>query len=264
MSAPSFSRGSQATRGFSATVGKAFDVLGCFSAQTHELGATQQAERTGMDRSTIHRFLSTLWQLGVLAQDPETRRYRLGLRLLDYGYVLLNALEIRRVGMSHLHDLHLENMGTLSIGVPDRDEVVLVERTFGPWVATGGFEIGQRLPMHASATGLAVLANLPPGEIEAIVGRLELEPRTPRTVRSRGVLMARLEEIRRDGYALSDEELILGLRSLAVPIRDRTGYAVASVSLARRTSVTATVEELTREFFPKLQMAAVRISLALG
>jgi IclR family pca regulon transcriptional regulator len=252
------------SRRFSGSVGKAFQILAAFSVQRPELSATQIAEATNLDRTTTHRFLSTLVEIGVLVQDPISRRYRLGLPVLKYAYVLLNSLEIRRIALSHLHELHHRLQGTVSLGVRDGTEVVLVERSFGPWVPTGGFEVGQRLPMHASATGLAILAFLPPGELEPLLGELHLAPRTTRTLRSLGALQRRLEAIRQQGFAISDEELLVGLRSLAVPVRGTTGSAIASISLARRTSVTASVQELVDECFPELRAVAERISAALG
>src|SRR5919204_4125428 len=158
----------KASRRFSGSVGKAFQILSVFSVQRPELSASQIATETGLDRSTTHRFLTTLLDIGVIVQDTASRRYRLGLPLLDYAYVLLNTLEIRRIALSHLHELHRDVEATLSLGVRDGTEVVLVERSFGPWVPTGGFEIGQRLPLHASATGLATLAFLAAGELENV------------------------------------------------------------------------------------------------
>src|SRR5204863_2615125 len=117
-----------------------------------------------------------------------------------------------------LHELHREVEGTLSLGVRDGTQVVLVERSFGPWVPTGGFEIGQRLPMHASATGLAILAFLGPEELATVLDELDLQPITAYTLRSRAALSERIAQIRRLGYATSDEELLVGLRSIAVPI----------------------------------------------
>jgi IclR family transcriptional regulator, pca regulon regulatory protein len=252
------------SRRFSGSVGKAFQILATFDVHRPELTASEIAAETGLDRSTTHRFLTTLVDIGVLVQDGDSRRYHLGLPVLDYAYVLLNTLQIRRIALSHLHELHREVEGTLSLGVRDGTEVVLVERSFGPWVPSGGFEIGQRLPMHASATGLAMLAFLDPDELETIVHDVQLEPRTPHTLRSQAALSERLVEIRRRGYATSDEELLVGLRSIAVPILGERGAAVAAISLARRTSVSGSIDELAREFAPRLEAVAERISAALG
>jgi IclR family pca regulon transcriptional regulator len=252
------------SRRFSGSVGKAFQILSVFSVQRPELTASQIATETGLDRSTTHRFLTTLLDIGVLVQDAASRRYRLGLPLLDYAYVLLNTLEIRRIALSHLHALHRDVEGTLSLGVRDGTQVVLVERSFGPWVPTGGFEIGQRLPMHASATGLAMLAFLAPAELESVLSALELEVRTPHTLRSQAELADRLAEIRRLGYSTSDEELLVGLQSVAVPILGWDGAAVAAISLARRTTNSGSIDELVREFVPRLATVAERISTAIG
>jgi DNA-binding IclR family transcriptional regulator len=255
----------QPTRRFSGSVGKAFRLLSAFTIDRPELTASQLAELTGLDRSTAHRFLTTLVDLELVVQDASSRRYRLGLAMLDYAYVLLNTLEIRRIALSHLHELHRDVQGTISLGMRDGPEVVLVERSFGPWVPSGSFEIGQRLPLHASATGLAILAFLATDERLLVVDELKLEPRTPRTLASRQALLERLEETRCRGFAISDEELMIGLRSIAVPILGPKGAAVASISLARRTAEPiSAMQELIREFSPRLQSVADRISSALG
>jgi IclR family pca regulon transcriptional regulator len=252
------------TRRFSGSVGKAFQVLAAFTIPRPELTASEIAAETGLDRSTTHRFLTTLVDIGVLVQDGTSRRFRLGLPLLDYAYVLLNTLEIRRIALSHLHELHRNVEGTLSLAVRDGAEVVLVERSFGPWVPSGGFEIGQRLPMHASASGLAILAYAGPDELDALLDGLPLEPKTPRTVRTRAALARRVADIRRQGYSTSDEELLVGLRSIAVPIMGSESAAVASLSLARRTSVDVSMDDVVRQFVPRLQEVAERVSAALG
>jgi IclR family pca regulon transcriptional regulator len=252
------------SRRFSGSVGRAFQILGAFSVRRPALTVSEIADTVGLDRSTAYRFITTLLDIGVLAHDPATRRYRLGLALLDYGYVLLNTLEIRRIALSHLHELHRTLEGTLSLGVRDGRQVVLVERSFGPWVPAGGFELGQRLPMHASATGLAILAYLADGERAMLLDALPLEAVTGRTIRTRAALEARLAEIRAAGYASSDEELVAGLQSVAVPIRGPAGTALAAVSLARRTRSAAGLDRLRDEAAPRLTEVAERISTALG
>src|SRR5579864_1082596 len=201
------------TRRFSGSVGKAFQILAVFSVQRPELTASQIATATGLDRSTTHRFLTTLVDIGALVQDSASRQYRLGLPLLNYAYVLLNTIEIRRIALSHLHEVHRDVVirGSLSLGIRDGSEVVVVERAYGPLAPSGGSEIGQRLPMHATATGLAILAFLAPGELEGILNSLELQVRTPRTVRTAAALAERLAKIRLRGYATSDEEYLVGV-----------------------------------------------------
>ncbi|MBV9326406.1 MAG: IclR family transcriptional regulator [Chloroflexi bacterium] len=172
------------SRRLSGSVGKAFQILAAFSVQRPELTASQIAAEIGMDRSTTHRFLTTLLDIGAVVRDPATRRYGLGLPLLGYACVLSNTLEVRRIALSHLHELHRDLEATVSLGVRDGAEVVLVERQSlaGPWVPPGGIEIGFRFPMHASATGLAILAFLAPDEIEGALRGLELKARTPHTL----------------------------------------------------------------------------------
>ncbi|MBV9599609.1 MAG: IclR family transcriptional regulator, partial [Chloroflexi bacterium] len=203
------------SRRLSGSVGKAFQILAAFSVQRPELTASQIAAEIGMDRSTTHRFLTTLLDIGAVVRDPATRRYGLGLPLLGYACVLSNTLEVRRIALSHLHELHRDLEATVSLGVRDGAEVVLVERQSlaGPWVPPGGIEIGFRFPMHASATGLAILAFLAPDEIEGALRGLELKARTPAYAGYTRRIGQTVAEIRRVGYATSDEELHLRLRT---------------------------------------------------
>jgi IclR family pca regulon transcriptional regulator len=252
----------------SGTVRKAFHILDLLSTSQSELVPREVAERTGLDRTTVYRLLETLVKLGVVARDPHTRRYRLGLRTLDYAFAALDGLEVRHVALSHLIDLERElalepdNVERgIFIGVLDGPDIVLVEMgwTRSVFARSGG---RMRFPAHASAAGRCILAHTPPGERHELLSHVEFAPRTPRTVTSLSDVEARLEHIRRVGYDTSDREVFSDLVAIAVPVLGRSGSALASIGVSAAAGATS-VDKLAERFAGQLMVAAQRTGMAL-
>jgi DNA-binding IclR family transcriptional regulator len=252
----------------SGTVRKAFQVLDQLSGSQAELAPREVAQLTGLDRTTVYRLLETLVQIGVVARDPQTARYRLGLRTLDYANAALDALEVRHVALSHLIDLDrelvLEPDGVergIFVGVLDGPEIVLVEMgwTRSVFSRSGG---RMRFPAYASAAGRCILAYLSAAEREELLAHARLEPRTPRTLTTLTDIESRLEQIRTIGYDTSDREVFPDLVAIAVPVVGRSGSALASIGLSAPANST-TVEKLTERFSAKLIVAAQRTGMAL-
>ena len=207
-------------------------------------------------------------QVGSSARDPQTRRYRLGLRVLDYASAALDSLEVRHVALSHLIDLEREVLldadnaerGTF-VGVLDGPDVVLVEVgwTRSVFSRTGG---RMRFPAFASAAGRCILAYLPDAERDALLRGVEFEARTPRTLTSRAEIEARLEHIRSVGYDISDREVFPDLVAVGVPVVGRSGTALASIGLSAPAS-SMSIDTLVERFSAKLLIAAQRTSMAL-
>jgi DNA-binding IclR family transcriptional regulator len=252
----------------SGTVRKAFQILDQLSTGQTELAPRDIAQKTGLDRTTVYRLLETLAGIGVVARDTHTRRYRLGLRTLDYAFAALDSLEVRHVALSHLIDLErelaLEPDGVeraLYVGVLDGPDIVLVEMgwTRSVFARTGG---RMRFPAYASAAGRCILAYAPAAEREELLNHVQFAPRTPRTVTSRADVEARLELIRSLGYDVSDREVFSDLLAIAVPVVGRSGAALASIGLSAPAGST-TVENLVERFAGKLIVAAQRSGMAL-
>jgi IclR family pca regulon transcriptional regulator len=252
----------------SGTVAKAFQILDQLSTRQTDLTPREVAQVTGLDRTTVYRLLETLVQVGVVARDPQSRRYRIGLRTLDYACAALDDLEVRHVALSHLIDLERELVldadgveRGIFVGVLQGPEVVLVEMgwTRSVFARTGG---RMRFPAYASAAGRCILAYLSPGERAALLSMVELTPRTPRTVTSLSDVDARLQQIRTNGYDTSDREVFSDLLALAVPVVGRSGTALASIGVSAPASST-TVEQLIERFSNKLIVAAQRTGMAL-
>jgi DNA-binding IclR family transcriptional regulator len=251
----------------SGTVRKAFHILDELSRGQTELGPRELALATGLDRTTVYRLLETLVEIGVVARDPSTARYRLGLRTLDYANAALDTMEVRHVALSHLIDLEREVIldpdeteCSLFVAVLDGVDVVLVEIgwTRSVFSRTGG---RMRFPAYASAAGRCILAYLPPAERERFLS-VPLAARTPHTLTTLADIEARLEGIRTVGYDISDREVFLDLIAIAVPVLGRSGAALASIGLSAPAGAT-TVENITQRFSAKLIVAAQRTGMAL-
>jgi DNA-binding IclR family transcriptional regulator len=250
------------------TVGKAFQILDQLSGSQSEVAPREMAQLTGLDRTTVYRLLDTLVQVGVVARDPQTRRYRLGLRTLDYAAAALDGLEVRHVALSHLIDLErelvLEPDGVergIFVGVLDGPDIVLVEMgwTRSVFARTGG---RMRFPAYASAAGRCILAYASAAEREELLTHVPLSPRTPRTLTTLSEIESRLEQIRTLGYDTSDREVFSDLIAIAVPVLGRSGSALASIGLSAPASSTS-VDKLTRRFASQLLVAAQRTAMAL-
>ena len=238
-------------------------ILGAFAPDRPSLGVSELAQRLGLTRSTTHRYVATLARLGFLDQDDATRKYRLGIRVLDLGFSVLGSLGLREVAGPHLQRLTAATGHTSNLAIRDDTDVILIDRIRGRPGRYHHLEftlhVGSRIPSYCSATGKALLAFLPPPDLTELLDRIELLPRGPRTVTSRAALTAELGQTRRTGIAVNDEELESGLRSIAVPVKSRCGEVVAAINLSIPWSPVA-MSELADQFGPTLQATARQIS----
>jgi IclR family pca regulon transcriptional regulator len=193
------------------------------------LSLSDVARRAGLSRAAARRFVLTLEQLGYVRQSGG--RFALTPRVLELGSAYLSSLTLPEIALPHIKALVDRVHESAVLSVRDDDSIVGVARVPARRIMTGTIVLGQRLPAWASACGRVLLANMPADELDELLGRIEFEPLTAKTVTSRADLEAKLELIREQDWALVDQELEPGLCSFAAPIRDRRGTAVAGVSL---------------------------------
>jgi IclR family transcriptional regulator, pca regulon regulatory protein len=238
-------------------------LLGTFTPDRPALGISELAGRLGLTRSTTHRYVSTLARLGYLTQDEQTRKYRLGIRVLDLGFTVLGSLELREIAAPHLQRLTQATGHTANLAIRDDTDVILIDRIRGKPGRYHQLEfslhVGSRLPSYCSATGKALLAFLPQRDLDELLDRIELIPRGPRAVTHLPALLTDLAQVRCSGLAVNDEELDSGLRAIAAPIRSRSGAVVAAINLAIPWSPVA-MSELTDQYGPVLLSTARQIS----
>jgi IclR family transcriptional regulator, pca regulon regulatory protein len=249
--------------GFSQSLERGLAVLSAFTPDRPALGISELGRKLDLTRSTTHRYVATLATLGYLQQDASTRKYRLGPRVLDLGFSMLGSLELREIASPHLRRLTEMTGHTSNLAIRDDTDVILIDRVRGRPGRYHHLEftlhVGSRLPSYCSATGKALLAFLPRHDLDQILDRIDLVQRGPRTLTSKAALLAELEQVRRTGVAVNDEELENALRSVAAPVRSRSGEVVAAVNVAIPWSPVA-MTDLVSELGPAIRATARQIA----
>lgn len=242
---------------------KGLAVLSTVAASAEPLGVTEVASRTGLDYSTAYRLIATLVQLGYLERVAESKRYRVGSAVLHLGYAYIRTRGLHQAAVPIMQELAAHTGETVNLSVRDGLDMVLIDACETRHVLSTRTTIGGRFPLYCTASGKVVLASLPKAELDEVLGRLTLVPLTPRTIHSRRALVAELAEVRRRGYAINDEEHVVGLVAIAAAIRDHNGSTVGAIDIAIPTARITTRRPLAG-FAPAVVGAAERISEALG
>ncbi|WP_455361805.1 IclR family transcriptional regulator [Streptomyces sp. SYSU K21746] len=206
---------------------KAALVLGAFQGSTPRLTLTEVVRRSGLSRSSAHRILDQLVQLGWL--DRDGRDYRLGMRMLELGAMASHHNRLRRTALPHLHALHEKFGHVVHLAVIDGPEVVYLERIGGAAVSSVPSRMGGRQPAYCTGTGKAILA-FSDEALVAEVLRSGLRPRTPSTITRPQSFREELARIRERGVAFDREEGFRGVACVAAPLRG-AGRAIASISV---------------------------------
>jgi DNA-binding IclR family transcriptional regulator len=210
------------------SVASALAALDCF-LEDEELGVTDVARRLGVAKSTSHRLLTTLASRGLVEQNPENGRYRLGLHLFELGQLALERVELRRQSKALLEHLREASGWTVHLSIRDGADSLFLDRlaTLRGMKAMG--EYRRRWPLHATSSGKVICAHDPEGAHARIVAGFPVY--TAHTLGSKAAFTAELERIRRQGYATSRGELMDSLASVAAPVLDGHGIAIAAISI---------------------------------
>ncbi|MFF3612200.1 IclR family transcriptional regulator C-terminal domain-containing protein [Streptomyces sp. NPDC002580] len=236
-------------------------VIRVFGADRPELTLSEVARDSDLTRAAARRFLLTLVDLGYVHTDG--RIFRLTPRVLELGYAYLSGLGLPEIALPHLKRLAEQVGESSSLCVLDGDDVVYVARVPTRRIMTAAITVGTRFPAHVTSVGRVILAHLPDEETAARLERADLLPLTARTIVAPDLLEAELRRVRKQGYAIVDQELEEGLRSVAAPVRDRQGAVVAAVNIpvhATRNSL----ESVRRDLLPHLLATVARIEADLG
>ncbi|MET8861379.1 IclR family transcriptional regulator [Nonomuraea sp. NPDC004580] len=236
-------------------------VIRAFSAAQPELTLSQVARATGLSRAAARRFLITLTDLGYVRTDG--RLFALTPRVLELGYAYLSSLSLPEVADPHLERLAAEVRESASVAVLDGEDVVYVARVATARIMRVTINIGTRFPAYCTSMGRVLLAGLPAAELDAYLERAELRRLTSRTIVLPAALRAELDEVRGRGWAMVDQELEEGLRSIAAPIMDRSGRTVAAVNVSTHASRTS-LQAVRRDLLPPLLATAAKIESDLA
>jgi IclR family pca regulon transcriptional regulator len=252
---------------YSQSLERGLAILSSFRSGRPLLGVSDLAREVGLSRSTTHRYIATLAGLGYLQQDPPTRKYRLGPRVLDLGFSAINSMDLREVAAPHLQALSDETGHTVNMAVLDGPDIMYLERcrTYrqGQRDIDLNLHIGSRLPAYCTSMGKVLLANLPPDRLKEVLRLTEFHRRGPNTLTAKADLLAELERVREAGLAINNEELAYGLRSIAAPVFSQNGEAAAAINLAVHRSMVS-FDELIARLGPPLERTAAEISARIG
>lgn len=214
------------------SVDRALIILEILQGEPDGLGVTELSTELKVSKSTAHRLLMSLLKKGFVQQDPENQKYRLGLKLIEFGQTVSNNIDIRKVASSHLRRLAEKTGETAHLVIQERSEIVYIDKIESSATIRMFSNIGKRAPMHCTGVGKAILAFLPQQEILDIVEDKGLEKFTHKTIINIETLLLHLEEIRNNGYSIDDEEHELGIKCAAAPIFNSKGEVVAGISVA--------------------------------
>jgi IclR family pca regulon transcriptional regulator len=231
-------------------------VIRAFGADRPALTLSEVARETGLTRAATRRFLLTLADLGYVRSDG--RQFALTPRVLELGYAFLSSLTLPEVAEPHLERLVAKVHESSSVSVLDGDDIVYVARVPTARIMRVSINLGTRFPAYATSMGRVLLAGLPDEALDAYLARVSLQQLTPRTTTDEGALRTELDRVRSQGWALVDQELEEGLRSIAAPVRDRGGAVVAAVNISAHASRTSK-ETVRRVLLPPLLATAEAI-----
>jgi IclR family transcriptional regulator, pca regulon regulatory protein len=209
---------------------RGLSVIRAFDAEHSRLTLSEVATATGLSRAAARRFLHTLVHLGYMRTAGG--RFELRPKILELGYAYLSSLTLPEVAMPHLEELVEEVRESSSVSELDGSDVVYIARVPTKRIMTVTISVGTRFPAYATSMGRVLLAAQPEPWLDAYLAAASLHHLTGHTITTAGGLRQELRKIRARGWALIDQELEEGLRSLAAPIRDSDGVVIAAVNVA--------------------------------
>ena len=245
---------------FMTTLARGLHVIRAFSGVDRRLTIADVSRATGLTRAVVRRCLYTLRELGYAATDGRT--YSLQPRILNLGYAYLSTAPIPVAAQPVLEELSAQLGEATSVAVLDDGAVVYVARAATRRIMAVTLGVGSRLPAYCTALGRVLLAGMPPEQAAQVLSKVELVAHTRFTMTSLRRIEENLAEVRAEGFAVNDQELEVGLRAIAVPVRNVIGATVAAMNVSAQAS-RVTRRELLEKSLPLLKAAAARLGSQL-
>jgi IclR family transcriptional regulator, pca regulon regulatory protein len=244
---------SQGDPDFMTSLARGMAVLHCFNGRHRALNMSQISQSTGLPRASIRRVLHTLTRLGYVAQEGQG--YALLPRVLGIGNAYLSSATHIAVAQPILDGLRDRVHESCSMGVLDVDQVLYVARAETMRIMSVSLRPGSRIPAYCSSMGRVLLASLSQAGLKNYLARVDLHPYNERTIIDATQLRSVLDEVRRSGFCIVDQELELGLRSIAVPVHNPDGEVIGAFNIGTQ-SARVTLSMLKSELLPELRRAA--------
>jgi DNA-binding IclR family transcriptional regulator len=241
---------------------RSFVILDVLAESSEDLSLTELEERLSLHKSTYYRLLRTLEHHRYAEKDPLTGKYRLGSKILELASKATSRFDLATIGRPYLEKLSSRIGETSVFGVLNDRQVVSIAVSDGKQSLRMSVTVGGKSPVHCTSLGKAILAHLPEDEINLIIRKDGLKPYTANTITRRAELMAELAQIRERGFAIDDQELEIGLKCVAAPVRDQSGGVVGALSIAG--SAMRLTRKLVSKCAPLVAQSATEFSMSLG
>jgi DNA-binding IclR family transcriptional regulator len=248
------------------TIERASSILDILGQSPQGISIRELSAKIKLPKGTTHRLLSSLSYFGYVRQDPKARNYFLGLKLVELGQLLLNQLDLRKEAEPFLRDLTERTKETVHLVILDRNEIVYIDKVETDQNPSGlkmASRIGLRNPAHSSAVGKVILSHFSEEELQGFLREKSLVKRTENTIVDPIQLKEHLKSVRKQGYAIDDEENEKGIRCVAAPLYNEIGRVVAAISIsvpAFRVTKKVIQDNLKKE----VMETALKISQRLG
>ncbi|QUW21274.1 IclR family transcriptional regulator [Sporosarcina sp. Marseille-Q4063] len=211
---------------------RAFSILNLFTQVEPELSFNEIDKKINLTKATLYRFLGDLEVSGFIEQDIFSKKYRLGLKLLELGTIVQDNIEVRKKAFPFLEDIRKRTNENVNLGILENGEVVYVERLETARLIRMNFRVGSRVPAHCSSIGKVLLSYASQEEQSHYLETVELEMFTEQTITSEVEFNKELIKTRNQGYSISDREFIDEIRTIAFPIFNHLNEAVASFNIS--------------------------------
>ena len=243
---------------------KGLNILETFTPENPKLKLQELTLSTGMPKTTVFRFLHTLTALNYIRFDTKTREYFLGPKVMSLGYATLSGIDLREIARPYLEELSQSSGQNVNIGILDGTEVVYIERITKRHLISTDRTVGSRVSLYETAIGRAILAYLKQEKFEELWRELLADPEAREHFGKRPEqFLTLLEAVRRNGYSVSNEEFIPGIRAIAAPIISATGTVEAAINMPVFTK-TVSQNQLKKQYAPMLVDTANRVSACVA
>jgi IclR family transcriptional regulator, pca regulon regulatory protein len=251
------------TRNFVESLSRGLSILSLLAETSLPLTLTELSQRLGLSLGAIQRLTYTLQELGYIERDATNKTFRLGPKTLSMDFRATRDLDLEKLAYPYLEEASREIGETVNLAIVDGKEIVYVGRHVSRRTLSVSIQIGSRRPLHCTSMGKVILAFMPEEQRGKVLGSLKLTSFTTRTMTRIRDLRRCLEMVRLQGFAISNEEMEVGVRSVAAPIRNSTGGVFSAVNIAVPT-IRVSLKRLETELAGKVMEISEKISLLLG
>lgn len=247
---------------FIQSIERAFEIIELLAVEPKGLSVTQLSQKLSLHKTTVHRILQTLLSRGYVQKDPQTLRYKLGVKFVEISSLYLNNIELRTEAHPFLRELVAMLNVTVHLAILDGSDVVYIDKIEQVNSIRLYSSIGKRVPAYCTALGKVMLSKFSDEEVEKMLSTISLQPYTQNTITNVKKLIDEIRFVRNRGFAVDNEELQEGVRCIAAPIYDYRGEMIAAISISAPTSVLPPHRD--DEIAQKVIETAKKISHRLG